>query len=126
MPLARLDVYVAVSDLDRATEFYTRFFETDPVVRTPTYSGFDLGGALFGLFDANAYPPDHPVVRGNSTVANIFVTDVDAEHERVASLGPRAIAPIFTLATGYRGFVFADPDGNVLELYEEAAAGAPC
>src|SRR5438094_89441 len=113
MPLARLDIYVAVSDKDRAVDFYCRFFGAEPAVRTPTYTGFDLNGALFGLFSADAYAPDHPLVRGNSAVPNILVEDIDAEHERVGAIGPKAIVPIFTVGTGYRGFVFADPDGNV-------------
>ena len=118
MSLKRLDVYVGVSDMERATAFYKRYFQAEPVLVTDNYTGFDLNGSLFGLFRQDAYGSEQPLVGGNSTVVNVLVEDVAAEFDRVRALEPPAMTDIATVGTNYRFFVFRDHDGNVVEVYE--------
>jgi predicted enzyme related to lactoylglutathione lyase len=111
--LMRLELYIAVTDMNRALAFYRELFGREPVQNSDRYSAFDVGGVRFGLLSASAYA--HPLVVGNNCMPNIQVEDVDAERERV-----RRIASTITevQAVGpFRLFMFADPDGNVLECY---------
>ena len=48
----RLEVYVAVEDLERAMAFYSRLFGEGPLVRTANYTGYRLG---FGLMSSAGY-----------------------------------------------------------------------
>ena len=52
----RLDVYVAVDNLERATEFYRMVFGDGPVGRTPHYVGFRVGAGRFGLMARTGTP----------------------------------------------------------------------
>lgn len=118
MPLRRLDMYVCVSDMDRAADFYRGLFQSEPSLVTPTYTGFQLNGALFGLLSQEVYGSDQPVVRGNSTMVNVLVEDIDAEFDRVRALKPRNMTDSVRSIGPYRMFIAADPDGNLIEFYE--------
>src|SRR5690242_6729115 len=113
MTFKRLDVYVCVSDLGRAEEFYTKVFGAEPTRRTPNYTGFDLGGSMFGLFRQDAFPEQYPCVRGNSTTANILVEDIDAEFARIKSLDPMGMTDKIASVGPVRLFHFSDHDMNV-------------
>ena len=115
MSIVRLDLYVAVSDLEAARSFYESVFERAPAVTTENYMGFDVNGALFGLFRQDAYSV--PLTRGNSAVPNILVSDIESESARIRALDPLRMTEI-TSTGPFRLFMFADPDGNVVEFYE--------
>lgn len=114
MSIHRLDVYVAVSDLEAARAFYEGAFERAPALTTENYVGFEINGALFGLFRQEAY--SYPLSRGNSSVPNILVIDIEAEFARIRALNPSKMTEI-TSTGPFRLFMFADPDGNVVEFY---------
>ncbi len=112
----RLDVYVAVDNLERATEFYRMVFGDGPVGRTPNYVGFEFGGGRFGLLAKDGYSV--PVQRGNSAIPTLMVPNVEAEHARL-----KAVASTVTELTtvgNIRMFMFMDPDGNVIEVAQES------
>ncbi len=56
----QIGMYVAVSNLERAKEFYSTLFGTTPYVENKNFVGFRVGGGTFGLMraDAYAYPMD--------------------------------------------------------------------
>ena len=116
MPIIRLDIYVAVSDIEAAQAFYERVFERAPALATDNYVGFEIDGALFGLFREDAY--SYPLSRGNSATPNILVTDIEAQFARIRALKPPKIMDKITSAESFRLFMFTDPDGNVIEFYE--------
>ena len=43
-------LYICVSDMERATNFYTDFFEKSSIKNDSIYSIFDVDGFRFGLF----------------------------------------------------------------------------
>ncbi len=114
MAIVRLDTYIAVSDLDAALEFWEKVFERGPALRTENYVGFQIGGAMFGLFRGGAY--GYPLSRGNSAVPNILVTNIEAEFSRVRALNPPQMTEIRAVGPT-RIFQFTDYDGNVVEFY---------
>lgn len=114
----KLNLYVLVEDMERAVMFYRTVFRQEPVLHTPAYSAFSLGGALYGLFHAANYPM--PVTRGNHCTPNILVEDIDAEHARISALSPAYVSGIQQNGP-YRLFVFTDADGTPIEFYAETA-----
>ena len=117
----RLDaLYVVVHDMDSALRFYGRLFGQEPVLVDERFSGFDLGGVLFGLFSARFFtePVDTcGLTYGNNCVANIRVDDIQTEWDRIANLVPPHLTEI--QETGpYRLFQVVDADGNRVEFYQ--------
>lgn len=113
-------MYVVVHDMRSALEFYAKLFERKPTLSEDRFSGFDLGGVLFGLFNASYMAPPIDaagVILGNNCVPNVYVEDVDYHHARIAALRPPLITSVEQVGT-YRFFQMQDPDGNRVEFYE--------
>lgn len=107
--------YLSVKDRKRAEAYWSRVFGAPPVMKNETFTFFDVGGFLFGLFDPLSV--DEEVRNGNNCVLNIRVADVDAEASRLGAFSkivmpPRAVGP-------YRVFQVEDTEGNVVEFYSE-------
>ncbi len=58
----------------------------------------------------------HPLVVGNNCIPNVHVRDIDAEYERMKPLASKITDGVQNVGP-FRLFMFADPDGNVLEFY---------
>lgn len=110
-------LYICVRDMDRAKDFYRQFFDAKPVIQNEEFIFFDVGGVLFGLFDPSIR--GEAVEYGNNCVPNLETDDVDAVYERVQRTGVEADAEIRRV-NEYRLFQFTDPEGNLIEVYEEA------
>ena len=110
-----MGMYVAVSDIEASTRFYTDLFQTDPYIESDDFVGFQIGGGRFGLMRGEAYAV--PMTRGNNAVANIKVADVELEHPRVKQLGPKVIQETIADLGTMKMFMFLDPDGNVIEFF---------
>jgi len=124
----RMGLYVVVSDIDRATDFYEKLFEKKPYVANESFVGFEIAGGLYGLFAESAYTPT--LSRGNNTVPYVRVSDIEKEHARLRKLAPKTVQPEIVTEGPLRLFVFEDPDGNVVEFYSvtlppASASGAP-
>jgi len=117
----KLNLYVLVSDMERAVVFYRQLFEQKPVMQSERFVAFDINGALYGLFNAAYFP--YPVTVGNNCTPNIYVKDIQAAYDHVKACAPSFIMPEVVASGPYQLFVFADPDGNSLEYYTEASAG---
>ena len=110
----KLELYVAVTDMDRAIAFYRQIFRAEPMQHSERYSAFDVGGTRFGLFNAAFY--SHPLVVGNNCIPNLQVADIDAEYDRIKPLASKITDGVQDVGP-FRLFMIADPDGNVLEFY---------
>ncbi len=110
-----LELYVAVTDIHRAVAFYTQVFGAAPIQRSERYSAFDIAGTRFGLFNAAFY--SHPRTVGNNCIPNLRLANIDAEYERIKPLVSKITNGVQD-AGPFRLFMFADPDGNVLEFYQ--------
>lgn len=113
----KLNVYVAVTDMERAVVFYRAVFEREPVLHSDRFSAFQVGDAQFGLMNKSAYA--HPLTVGNSCVPDFEVSDIDAEHDRITPIAAR-ITEIIPVGP-FRLFMFTDADGNVLEFHSQPA-----
>ncbi len=111
--------YISVRDRQRAEAYWKRVFSAEPVIRNETFTFFDVGGFLFGLFDPSAV--DEEVRMGNNCVLNIHVEDADAEEVRLREFS-EIVIPIHSVGR-YRVFQVADTEGNVVEFYSESSDG---
>ena len=117
MAIGRPGVCVAVSDLEKTTLFYESLFDQAVERSTDKFVAFDVNGAQFSLLHESGY--SFPLARGNNAIPNFVVDDIDAEFQRVAALGPRRMSDSVVSAGPVRLFMFEDPDGNVIEFYQE-------
>lgn len=114
-----LGMYVAVEELDRSRQFYSSLFGVDPYIENDNFIGFEMGGGRFGIMKSEAYA--FPMNRGNNVIPNIRVSDIDLEFARVIDLKPSMIQEAVTDLGAMKLFMFADPDGNVIEFHSIAS-----
>lgn len=132
--------YLIVKDMAASLAFYRAYFQREPdmglVERFPVWM---IGNAALALFnpaydealiqsgqDLTAHYNDaylafrraQSVRYGNSAVLNLFVTDLNAEYERVKALqiGPVSEILYVNIVAPYYFFNLYDPDGNCLEI----------
>ena len=110
-----IGLYVAVASLEASKVFYSQLFEKAPYIETASFVGYEITGGRFGLFLESAYAV--PVQRGNSTVANTKVANIEAEFARVKALKPQKMQADIITVGPTRLFMFADPDDNVIEFF---------
>ncbi len=78
------------------------------------------GIAIFSLDGMEAMAPNSTRGLGAGTITLMFeVEGVDQEYERLKGLGVDMIKPPETYPWGARSFWFKDPDGNIVDFYEQ-------
>jgi catechol 2,3-dioxygenase-like lactoylglutathione lyase family enzyme len=123
---ARINVVtLGVTDLDRATAFYTALgWPLSSTSVAGEVSFFDLGACVLALFGHDALADDAavprttpPELRGVALAVNVGTPEeVDAALAAAESAGGRVTKPgqkVFW--GGYNGY-FADPDGHLWEV----------
>jgi catechol 2,3-dioxygenase-like lactoylglutathione lyase family enzyme len=113
MKVERFGVYLRVSNLDRSREFYERVLDRHPYVSNAQLVGFEVAGALLALYANSA----EQGVRGRNVVPYLRVQNVHSELERLKSLEVQLLDERVVVEGPIKLFRFADPDGNVLELF---------
>ncbi len=96
-----------VSDLEKATAWYTKFAGKEPYFNQPFYVGFNIGGYELGLI------PD-----GDVTTTYWGTANIDAELKRVLDLGAKLHSAVRDVGEGIRVATVVDPFGNVVGLIE--------
>lgn len=102
-----------VADMKRATDFYIGVLGFENVFENGNPVGFiilEKDGAELHL----TLQPDHKAPAFN--VAHMMVENVDALHELIQGQGLRIIKRLQDKDYGLRAFVFADPDGNRIDV----------
>jgi catechol 2,3-dioxygenase-like lactoylglutathione lyase family enzyme len=124
-----VETAIAVSDLERARDFYERGLGLEPVEQDEQGSRYRCGNGT-GIF---VYLSEENAGSSTATVAGWFVEDLDATMADLASRGIEFerydIPGIKTDAGGvfeagdFRAAWFKDPDGNTFALTQRSAAG---
>jgi len=114
------DVCFITNDVLRLRAFYEAVFgvqsEGDEI-----HSGISLDGLTL-VFDHVDIADDNPTFRyiegggSNNVIVGFNVDDVDAEYQRLLSLGAQMLNEPTTHPWGARSFQFKDPDGNILNF----------
>ena len=106
-------VIYAVSDLQKATAWYSQALSKEPYFNQPFYVGFNVGGYELGLD-----PDTKGVTPGNNAIAYWGVADAKAAQARLVSLGARENRPIQDVGEGILVGSVIDPFGNVLGVIQ--------
>jgi predicted enzyme related to lactoylglutathione lyase len=118
------DTYLKVKDMDRAVSFYEAFLGVKAEHRYEDRwtSITDRLGLYNPSYDVENDVPmteyDRHVQMGNNVVVVFDSDDIDADYERVKSLGAKGLTNIveINLITPYRFFQFQDTEGNIVEV----------
>jgi uncharacterized protein len=109
-------VEIAVTDVAAAKRFYTAAFGWTFVDYGPGYAGFVDGAS--GK-EAGGLRLDAEVQHGGPLVV-LYSTDLESSLAAVRSAGGRVVKEIYAFPGGRR-FHFADPSGNELAVWSDAA-----
>lgn len=97
-----------VTDLARATEWYTQLVGHPPYFNEPFYVGFNVGGYELGLLPDDA-----------DTAVTYWGTDnIDEEITRLNKLGAATLHPIQDVGGNIRVASVKDPFGNTIGIIE--------
>lgn len=117
--MTRPNLFIAyVTDIDRAVAFYSDLFDMQPIVRTPRYVPFDLGGGVFfALWNARPDRLAADPVRTSEIALMLPRTDsaVDDCYRVWQAKGVNVVEEPYDDVFG-RTFVIADPDGNLIRV----------
>ena len=105
------DVTFTVSNLDQAADFYGRVLELPKKYRFSSYAGFDCGGVEIGL--APGKPEGHET---GVPLVDFLVQDADEVYGVLVGKGVRFLKEPHDTVWGGRIALFADPDGNLLQM----------
>ena len=103
-----------VTDLDKAKAVYTALLGTGPQADSEYYVGYDVAGQQIGLV------PGGGPQGMTSPVAYWHVSDIEAKLAEVTSAGATVREQPRDVGGGRLVATFADPDGNVLGLIQDA------
>jgi len=109
-------VYLFVSDMDRAVAFYRDVLELEFAYRT----GDEWAQFNAGMLQLALHGTTHVAGRPGGTIA-FTVDDLDASKTKLASRGVEIGHEGGGGERGPRFVEFADPDGNMLALFEYEA-----
>ncbi|MFQ5946657.1 MAG: VOC family protein [Anaerolineae bacterium] len=117
-------VYVRVSDLDRAAQFYEKVLGLEVGDRTESAADFRPGDDRIGILHADA--------EGEKRVASplvfLQVDDIDSAVQELREAGVTIVGSISLMEdldeSKIRVATFQDPDGNTLHLVEKGERAA--
>lgn len=115
-------VIVLCDDIDRMKTFYRDLFSFPVVTETDESLALRVGSVLLGLrqrtrhYDGHGGGPESP---GLQLAFRVAPAEVDECYEILQSAGIRILDPPADQPRGHRTVYFADPEGNILEVYAE-------
>jgi catechol 2,3-dioxygenase-like lactoylglutathione lyase family enzyme len=115
-------VIILCDDMERMKTFYRSLFNFPVDSESETSLAFRAGGVLFALrqrtrgYDGKGVRPDLP---GVQIAFRVQPHEVEPCHQRLLEMGVEILEPTTDQPRGHRTVYFADPEGNMLEVYAE-------
>lgn len=115
-------VIVLCEDLDRMKAFYRDLFAFPVASESATDMAFRVGSVLLGLrkrtrgYDGRGVRSELP---GVQLAFLVSPAEVDLCYEQLVAKGVTILDPPTDQPRGHRTVYFADPEGNLLEIYAE-------
>ena len=114
---------IAVTDIQRAHDFYTGIFGFKKIFENGTPVGF----MILKRDEAELLIAQQKGFKANKTpgfnVAHLMVSDASALYDTCVKNGVRIIKGLKDKDYGLKAFVFEDPDGNRIDVGERIARG---
>jgi catechol 2,3-dioxygenase-like lactoylglutathione lyase family enzyme len=115
-------VIVLCDDLPAMAAFYRRLFSFPVATERPTVLALDAGSVKLCLRQRTRHYDGRSAGPGSPGVQIAFLVprgEVDAGYAQLVQQGVKILDPPTDQEWGHRTVFFADPEGNILELYEE-------
>ena len=109
---------IYVTDVERATEFYSDLFDIHPVMTTPRYVAFEIApGVLFSLWSGAADAISAATSRTSEVGLMIPASkeSVDAVYKEWVAKGVTVVEEPHNDVFG-RTFMISDTDGNLIRV----------
>ena len=114
---------IVTDDVEGMAEFYARLVGT-PVVLNEYYVEVPAGPMTVGFSkrrfteyeDDMRARPEGPPAR-NQIILDFLTDDVDAEYQRISTLGVDWVMAPTTQPWGNRSMIFRDPEGNLVNVF---------
>ena len=100
-----------VPDIAKGKEWYCKAFKAVPYFDQPFYVGFNIGG-----FELGVMPYEGEVIPGNSVATYWGVIDIQAQYDRLLSLGATAYEAPENVGGELMTATVKDPWGNLIGL----------
>lgn len=101
-----------VGDIQKATEWYTKAFETPPYFNEPYYVGFNIGGYELGL-----QPEENPTTDKIESVVSYWgVEKIEEVYDRLIQMGAIAHEKPYNVGGELMTATVKDPFGNIIGL----------
>ena len=101
-----------VTELKKATEWYSKAFNTEPYFNEPYYVGFEIGGYELGLHPWES----NKLTMGDNLSPYWGVDNVQAEYDRLIGLGATAFEAPENVGGDIIVGAVKDPWGNVIGM----------
>jgi len=118
---------IVTDDVERLAAFYAALMGTD-VALNEYYVEVPVGQMTVGFskrrfteFQESQAARTGKPCRRSGFVLDFLVDDVDAEYERIAALGVDWVMPPTNQPWGCRAMIFADPEGNLINVFERGS-----
>ena len=106
--------HYATKNLERSVEFYREVLGLDLLLQTAEWAEFDIGGQRFAVHQLK---PSEPFQAVRPAVVSLQARSIENIIETLKNKGVRFTQELQTQPYGKMA-TFADPDGNLLGLYE--------
>jgi predicted enzyme related to lactoylglutathione lyase len=116
---------IVTNDVEGLAAFYARLIGT-PVALNEYYVEVPTGALSVGFSkcrftecgeDLPAWPESQ---RRDEIMLDFMADDVDAEYERIASMGVAWVMLPTTMPWGNRSMIFRDPEGNLVNVFSRS------
>ena len=124
-----ISVRYMVDDVEKAVAFYTEFLDFEVLLKSPAFADVARGRLRLLLSGPNSsaarpMPDGAKPVAGGWNRIHLIVDDLDAEVARLRAAGAPFRNDIIS-GPGGKQVLLQDPSGNVVELFQNAAAFSP-
>jgi predicted enzyme related to lactoylglutathione lyase len=107
-------LYICVSDMNRAIDFYEKLLEQSVEKSDEVFSIFNIDGFRFCLFNNNKV--QEKVIWGDNCLPSFEVNDINELISRLEILNAEIVFPV-TKINNNLVLEFKDTEGNDIEVY---------
>jgi uncharacterized glyoxalase superfamily protein PhnB len=119
MEVRDLSICFTTDRIQECREFYIKYFDVDVTFDHSWYISIRFKSNRKRIYLSFMAPQfGEPLYNNGGITINLWVKDVDAEHEKLQKAGLKITRPLQDNPWGDRSFEVNDPLGNILYIYK--------